>query len=99
MNSDDIMSDPANPMKPSSESQQSAKAAAAWNTKKFRDEYETYKNRLQDQKFSVADYPDPLSARPPHPKQYPKGTNPELERQLQKLIAQLKAGGGGGVAA
>lgn len=52
MNSDDIMSDPAHPLNPSEP--QSAKAAAVvWNTKKFRDEYEMCKSRLQDQKFSV----------------------------------------------
>ncbi|KAK4105603.1 hypothetical protein N658DRAFT_492081 [Parathielavia hyrcaniae] len=72
-------------------SQQHSTKAAVWNTKKFRDEYEIHKNRLQDQHFSVADFPDPLSPRPPHPKQYPKGTNPELERNLHELIAQVKA--------
>jgi hypothetical protein len=51
-----------------------------------------------------ADYPDPLSPRPPHPKQYPKGTTPELERKLQALIAKAKAkagaaGAGNGVRA
>ncbi|KAH6853886.1 hypothetical protein B0I37DRAFT_410015 [Chaetomium sp. MPI-CAGE-AT-0009] len=83
MNSDDLMSDPghhANYVKP-----------GTWNTKKFNDDYETHKLRLQDQRFSVADYPDPLAPRPPHPKQYPKGTNPELESKLQELIAQVKA--------
>jgi hypothetical protein len=50
MNSDDLMSDPAAPM---SESQQHSSKAAAWNTKKFREEYDMYKNRLQDQKFSM----------------------------------------------
>ncbi|KAK4128679.1 hypothetical protein N657DRAFT_676433 [Parathielavia appendiculata] len=98
MNSHEIMSDPAAPM--SDSQQQHASKAAAWNTEKFREEYEVYKNRLQDQKFSIADYPDPLSPRPPHPKQYPKGTNPELERKLHELIAQVKArAGGSGVVA
>lgn len=40
---------------------------------------------------TIADYPDPLAPRPPHPKQYPKGTDPELERRLQALIADVKA--------
>lgn len=58
MNSDEIMSDPAGLMKTTSPSdsqsqQQQSKTAAAWNTKKFREEYEMYKNRLQDQRFSV----------------------------------------------
>lgn len=52
MNSDDIMSDPAHPMN-SSEPRSAQAPAVAWNTKKFRDEYEMCKNRLQDQKFSV----------------------------------------------
>jgi hypothetical protein len=118
MNSDDIMSDPAHPMN-SSEPRSTQATSVGWNTKKFRDEYEMYKNRLHDQKFSVgkssqifavylvmsqalnhtADYPDPLSPRPPHPKQYPKGTTPELERKLQALIAKAKAGAGNGVRA
>ncbi|KAH6650614.1 hypothetical protein F5144DRAFT_53797 [Chaetomium tenue] len=87
MNSDDLMSDPGqsvNYVKPSN-----------WNTKKFNDEYETQKHRLQDQRFSVADYPDPLAPRTPHPKQYPRGTNPELESKLQELIAQVKASAAG----
>ncbi|KAL2154718.1 hypothetical protein VTH82DRAFT_3394 [Thermothelomyces myriococcoides] len=89
MNSDDLMSDPVHPMNHSSDSK-----GGVWNAKRLRDENEMYKNRLQDQKFSVAEYPDPLSPRPPHPKQYPPGTNPELERKLQELIAQVKAGRG-----
>ncbi|KAH6619245.1 hypothetical protein B0J18DRAFT_239000 [Chaetomium sp. MPI-SDFR-AT-0129] len=88
MNSDDLMSDPAQPMGPGPESK-----GASWNTKKFREEYEMHKNRLHDQSFSVADYPDPLSPQPPHPKQYPKGTTPDLERKLQDLISRVKAGG------
>ncbi|KAL2141483.1 hypothetical protein VTI28DRAFT_2357 [Corynascus sepedonium] len=92
MNSDDLMSDPAHPANHPAD----PKTAGAWNTKKFRDEYEMYKNRLQDKGFTVAEYPDPLSPRPPHPKQYPSGTSPELERSLQKLIAQVKTGRGGG---
>ncbi|KAL2132520.1 hypothetical protein VTI74DRAFT_3710 [Chaetomium olivicolor] len=87
--SDEIMSDPAGPMH-SSEDQKSK--PGAWNTKKFRDEYEMYKNRLQDKSFSSTEYPDPLAPRPPHPKQYPKGTNPELESKLLKLIADIKDG-------
>lgn len=45
MNSDEIMSDAPGP---SSET-----GTKAWNTKKFREDYEAHKNRLQDQKFSV----------------------------------------------
>ncbi|KAK4116274.1 hypothetical protein N656DRAFT_794597 [Canariomyces notabilis] len=67
-------------------------AVAAWNTKKFRDEYEISKHRLLDQKFSSTEYPDPLAPRPPHPKQYPKGTDPALERQLKQLIADIRPG-------
>lgn len=48
MNSDDLMSDPGqsvNYVKPSN-----------WNTKKFNDEYETQKHRLQDPRFSVGKF-------------------------------------------
>ncbi|KAK3300501.1 uncharacterized protein B0H64DRAFT_437665 [Chaetomium fimeti] len=84
MNSDDLMSDPgqhANYVKP-----------WAWNNKKYSDDYEAHKVRLQGQRFSSADYPDPLAPRSPHQRQYPKGTDPELESKLQELIAQVKAG-------
>jgi hypothetical protein len=87
MNSDDLMSDPGqsvNYVKP-----------GTWNTKKFNDEYEAQKHRLQDQRFSVADYPDPLAPRSSRGKQYPKGTDPELESKLQELIAQVKASAAG----
>lgn len=40
-----------------------------------------------------ADYPDPLAPRPPHPRKYPKGTGPEVERKLQELIAEIRARG------
>ncbi|EGS18864.1 uncharacterized protein CTHT_0054750 [Thermochaetoides thermophila DSM 1495] len=63
----------------------------SWNTKKFRDEYETLKNRLLDSQFSVAEYPDPLAPKPPHPKQYPVGTGPTVEQRLLKLISEIKA--------
>ncbi len=42
--------------------------------------------------FGAADCPDP---RPPHPKQYPIGTDPELEQMLHKLIAKAKTSGAG----
>ena len=45
--------------------------------------------------FRVAKYSDPLPPRPPHPKQYAMGTDPELERMLHKLIAKAKACGAG----
>ncbi|KAL2023245.1 hypothetical protein VTK56DRAFT_3368 [Thermocarpiscus australiensis] len=96
MNSDEVMTEPAGLANLSSEdgaSQQSK--AAAMNAKKMREEYDVFKHRLLDQKFSVADYPDPLAPRPPHPKQYPKGTDREMEQKLQKLIADLKASNGG----
>ncbi|KAL2271261.1 hypothetical protein VTJ83DRAFT_632 [Remersonia thermophila] len=101
MMSDDLMSDPVNPAEgPSaSDGRQAAKgaAAAAWNTNKFRDEYLAAKNKLLDQKFSVSEYPDPLSPRPPHPKQYPPGTDRQLERKLQELVAQVRSSAGHGV--
>lgn len=110
MNSDDLMSDPG-------QSVNYVKPGTSWNTKKFNDEYEAQKHRLQDQRFSVgkspwptcdvvvkawiltsheADYPDPLAPRSSRGgKQYPKGTNPELESKLQELIAQVKASAAG----
>ncbi|KAG7292940.1 hypothetical protein NEMBOFW57_002985 [Staphylotrichum longicolle] len=92
MNSDDLMSDfMSDPAVPTPSDSTKGAVTPAWNSKKFREEYDLYKRRLQDQKFSVADYPDPLAPRPPHPKQYPKGTDPELERRLHALIADVKA--------
>lgn len=52
MNSDDLMSDPVHPMNHSSDSK-----GGVWNAKRLRDENEMYKNRLQDQKFSVGKQP------------------------------------------
>ncbi|KAK0618258.1 hypothetical protein B0T17DRAFT_331089 [Bombardia bombarda] len=69
-------------------------SAAAWNTKKFREECEMAKGRLSDQKFSIADYPDPLLPRPPHPKLYPRGTTVETEKRLRELIDQVRASSG-----
>ncbi|KAK5663707.1 hypothetical protein OQA88_4138 [Cercophora sp. LCS_1] len=68
---------------------------AAWNNKKFREEYDVTKSRLTDQRFSSGDYPDPLLPRKPgHPRQYPRGTTPEIEKQLKELIAQFRAKSG-----
>jgi hypothetical protein len=55
MMSDDLMSDPINPVEETADGKQAGKgpAAAAWNTKKFRDEYVMAKNKLLDQKFSI----------------------------------------------
>ncbi|KAK3382896.1 hypothetical protein B0T24DRAFT_672834 [Lasiosphaeria ovina] len=64
---------------------------AAWNTKKFRDEYEMAKMRLSDQKFNIAEYPDPLLPRRVLPRQYPLGVTAETERRLQELIADIRA--------
>ena len=61
MNSDDLMSDPAHPANHPAD----PKTAGAWNTKKFRDEYEMYKNRLQDKGFTVG--MQRLSSRPLQP--------------------------------
>ncbi|KAK0734383.1 hypothetical protein B0T26DRAFT_746300 [Lasiosphaeria miniovina] len=66
---------------------------AAWNTKKFRDEYEMAKTRLSDQKFNIAEYPDPLLPRRVLPRQYPLGVTAETERQLQELIANIRVNG------
>ncbi|KAK4217651.1 hypothetical protein QBC37DRAFT_396508 [Rhypophila decipiens] len=61
-----------------------------WNTNKFREEYEMAKSRLSDQKFNITDYPDPLLPRQRPPKQ--TGFDPEVEKQLKKMIASIKSG-------
>jgi hypothetical protein len=78
MNSDDIMSDPAVPANTPSEKP----GAAAWNTKKFRDEYEAYKNRLQDQKFSVGESCFPTTA---YSERYQNDHNANKRTQTSRL--------------
>ncbi|KAK3393627.1 hypothetical protein B0H63DRAFT_22036 [Podospora didyma] len=72
-----------------SKDKSSAAAAgpAAWNTKKFRDDYDMAKQRLTDQNG----FPDPLWHRPRPPKTYPAGVTSETEQQLKALIANIRA--------
>lgn len=54
MNSDDLMSDlMSDPPVPTPSDSTKGAVTPAWNSKKFREEYDLYKRRLQDQKFSV----------------------------------------------
>ncbi|KAK2073588.1 hypothetical protein P8C59_007862 [Phyllachora maydis] len=66
-----------------------AKAAAARNSKKYREELDSAKSRLADQKFNVADYPDPLLPRQ-GPPSLPRGVTAETEEKLRTLVQSLK---------
>lgn len=48
------MSDPAQPFAASQEVDNNGQKTAGWRTKKFREEYETAKSRLTDQKFDIS---------------------------------------------
>ncbi len=50
---DELMSDPAQPFAGSQDVDNSQKTAG-WNTKKFREEYDTTRSRLADQKFDIS---------------------------------------------
>jgi hypothetical protein len=56
---DEIMSDPAQPFAPSQDGDSSQKPAA-WNTKKFREEFDIVKSRLADQNFDISKFCDVL---------------------------------------
>ncbi|KAK0657441.1 hypothetical protein B0T16DRAFT_60354 [Cercophora newfieldiana] len=64
----------------------------AWNTKKFRDEYENFKARLADQFFDGGEGPDPLLPRQASVGQYPAGVTAETEKLLKDVIAEIRAG-------
>ncbi|KAB5580502.1 hypothetical protein GE09DRAFT_1212951 [Coniochaeta sp. 2T2.1] len=89
MNTDELMSDPAQPFPSSSQEQSSQKASAELNSKKFREEYDIAKSRLADQKFDITKYADPLLPRGPSSTTTQKFT-PEVERRLQELVADIK---------
>ncbi|KAF9879931.1 hypothetical protein CkaCkLH20_02742 [Colletotrichum karsti] len=66
--------------------------AANWNTKKFREEYESFKAKLVDQRFDPKHYPDPLGPRKTSDvRNNPKSSNPEFERKIDQIIAEYKA--------
>jgi hypothetical protein len=52
---DELMSDPAHPFAASQEVDNNAQKTAGWNTKKSREEYDTAKARLTDQKFDISE--------------------------------------------
>ncbi|KXH43696.1 hypothetical protein CSIM01_12590 [Colletotrichum simmondsii] len=66
-------------------------AAPSWNNKKFREEYESFKAKLLDQRFDPKHFPDPLLPRSgSDPRNNPK-TTPEAERRIDKIIVEYKA--------
>ncbi|KAK7943450.1 uncharacterized protein PG986_012563 [Apiospora aurea] len=68
-----------------------AARVAAFNDKKFKEEYEYNKSRLSDQKFDIRDYPDPLLPRNPQQEPFlPRGVTPELEQHLIQLVQDTK---------
>ncbi|OIW35298.1 hypothetical protein CONLIGDRAFT_627353 [Coniochaeta ligniaria NRRL 30616] len=90
---DELMSDPAQPFGGSQDVDNSQKPAA-WNTKKFREEYEIARSRLSDQKFDITQYADPLMPRRQSSTQSPATSqtfSPETEKRLQGLIAKIKS--------
>ncbi|WYZ34850.1 hypothetical protein EsH8_I_001126 [Colletotrichum jinshuiense] len=82
------------PQTPSSKAGGSAaddQTASNWNNKKFREEYESFKAKLLDQRFEPKQFPDPLLPRNgPDPRNNPKST-PEAERRIDSIIAEYKA--------
>ncbi|KAK1755066.1 hypothetical protein QBC47DRAFT_382659 [Echria macrotheca] len=70
----------------------SSTGPGAWNTKKFRDEFQAARIRLTDQKFNPNEYADPLLPRTGDLKRYPPGTTTEMEVFLKDLIARVKKG-------
>ncbi|KAL0938881.1 uncharacterized protein CTRU02_205491 [Colletotrichum truncatum] len=68
------------------------KAGANWNSKKFRDEYESFKAKLVDQRFDPKHFADPLLPRKaPDVRNNPKCSSPEVERKFDQIIAEHKA--------
>ncbi|OTB02509.1 hypothetical protein M426DRAFT_322601 [Hypoxylon sp. CI-4A] len=63
----------------------------AWNDKRSREELDTARAKLADQKFNIRDYEDPLLPRQHAPSYYyPKGVTAETEARLLKVIAEAK---------
>ncbi|KAK7932114.1 hypothetical protein PG985_002826 [Apiospora marii] len=64
-----------------------AQRIAAFNDKKFKEEYDFTKSRLSDQKFDIREYPDPLLPRNPQQEPiFPKGVTSEMEQHLLELV-------------
>ncbi|KAK4457084.1 hypothetical protein QBC42DRAFT_291926 [Cladorrhinum samala] len=93
MDSDSVMSDtPANASSTNageSSSQQAGIKAAAWNTPKFREEFENAKQRLQHQEFSSSTLPEPVTMRPLVSRL--PGEDPETIQRMQAIVADAKA--------
>ncbi|CCF32589.1 hypothetical protein CH063_00831 [Colletotrichum higginsianum] len=65
--------------------------APSWNNKKAKDEFESFKAKLLDQRFDPKHFQDPLLPRNgSDPRNKPKGT-PEVEGRIDQIIAQYKA--------
>ncbi|KAK7976728.1 hypothetical protein PG989_015191 [Apiospora arundinis] len=64
---------------------------AAFNDKKYKEEYDYTKAKLSDQKFDIRDYPDPLLPRTAQQETFvPKGVTPELEKHLLDIVENHK---------
>ncbi|KAH8910744.1 hypothetical protein BR93DRAFT_923460 [Coniochaeta sp. PMI_546] len=90
---DELMSDPAQPFAGTQDADNSQKTAG-WNTKKFREEYDTARSRLTDQKFDITQYADPLIPQRSSAAQNPvtpQKFSPETEKRLQSLITKIKS--------
>ncbi|KAK1999188.1 hypothetical protein LX36DRAFT_710342 [Colletotrichum falcatum] len=67
-----------------------SKAAPSWNSKKLREEFESFKSKLLDQRFDPKNFPDPLLPRNgSDPRNSPKGT-PEAEGRIDRIIAEYR---------
>ncbi|KAF0332473.1 hypothetical protein K4K61_008768 [Colletotrichum sp. SAR11_59] len=66
--------------------------AANWNNKKFRDECESVKSKLVDQRFDPKHFPDPLLPRKtPDVRNNPKTSSPEFERKIDQMLGERRA--------
>jgi len=95
MNIDEIMSDQNSPVYHQSQAgvgdDLQARAGAAWDTKKFREERDVTKSKLSDQNFNPADYPDPLSPRTTVKAAYLRSFPAGTEERLKALVAKVES--------
>lgn len=72
-----------------SQTAEEKRSAASWNTKKWREDYDIYRNRLTDQNFKISNYADPLLPRKDPPLTYnfsfPNGTKERLQALITKI--------------
>ncbi|OLN88551.1 hypothetical protein CCHL11_01975 [Colletotrichum chlorophyti] len=62
-----------------------------WNSKKVREEYESFRSKLVDQRFDPKHFPDPLLPRSTaDPRNNPR-TTPEVERRIDQIIAEYES--------